>query len=217
MVTQPSTGPQQDQPAWNSTAYRARIRRDRDTGRIPRYQARTALSALDLADRHRAALPDPTQTIDFLGLGPVRGALSEIDGSQYGDWYFVHELLVVTGATAEDWFRLRDEEHRECVEADDGIPPRFDEYTVYNADGTRHQVPVCNWQLGLLLALDGPWGKEISHNLTPAFRRAAANSGLTGLIPGLDATIHSDGPLPSAEVARHQASAGPLAAFKGNS
>ncbi|MEV3846883.1 hypothetical protein AB0J30_08835 [Streptomyces microflavus] len=213
-MTQPPVSPQQAQPAWDSKAYRASVRRDRDAGRIPRYRARTLLSALDLADRHGAALPDPTQTINFLGLGEVRGALSEIDGSQDGDWYFVHELIVVTGTTADDWFRIRDEEHRECAEADDGIPPRYDEYTVHNADGTRHNVPVCNWQLGMLLALDGPWGEEIGSNLAPAFRRAAITSGLADTITGLADAILGNGPLPSAEVAHHQATAGPLAAFK---
>ena len=82
-------------PAWDSKAYRAQVRRDRNAGRLPRYRARTLLSILDCADRHGAALPDTGQTINFLGLGKVRGALSGIEGQPHGDWYFVHELIPV--------------------------------------------------------------------------------------------------------------------------
>ena len=206
--------------------FRAQIRRDRDAGRLARYKARTIFSVCDLAERHGQGIPDVNRTEMFMGLGKLRPALADLeDGS--ASFFFVHEVLEVTGATPEQWHQLRDEEIAEAAE-EPATTPRVDEFTNHRADGGTHQVPVCNWQMALLLALDGPWGKELMANVRPAFRKAAAASGIADQINVVriaeDGTAHEtgetmadaflrDGPLPSDEVIREQIRRGPLGAL----
>lgn len=207
---------------------RARARRDRAAGRTTRYKTRTVLSVCDLADRHDRLVPvgvvEPTT---FMGLGELRPALIDpTDGDP--DWFFVHEVLAITGATPEQWHQLHDEEIAEAAE-EPPVPPRVDEYASHGPDGGHIQVPVCNWQMALMLALDGPWGKELMDNAMPAFRRAAVESGIADEIGVVrlaeDGTVHDagetmadailrDGPLPSPEVIREQIRRGPLGALR---
>ncbi|MEH0423156.1 hypothetical protein [Streptomyces sp. B21-083] len=207
-------------------SFRAQIRRDRNAGRIARYKARTVFSVCDLAERHGRNIPDVHKTVGFMGLGELRPALADpTDGD--GDWFFVHEVLEITGATPEQWHQLHDEEIAEAAE-EPAVPPRVDEFTNHRADGGSHQVPVCNWQMAMLLALEGPWGKELMANVMPAFRRAAVESGIGDQIDvvrigddgiarhtgeTMTAAILADGPLPSAEVVREQIRRGPLGAL----
>ena len=206
--------------------FRASIRRDRDAGRIARYKARTIFSVCDLAERQGRNIPDVNKTIAFMGLGSLRPALADpADGD--GDFFFVHEVLEITGATPEQWHQLREEEIAESAE-EPVTTPRVDEFTNHRADGGTHQVPVCNWQMALLLALDGPWGKELMANVRPVFRKAAIASGIADQISVVriaeDGTAHEtgetmadaflrDGPLPSDEVIREQIQRGPLGAL----
>lgn len=207
--------------------FRASTRRDRNAGRLARYKARTIFSVCDLAERHGRNIPDVQKTMTFMGLGELRPALADpADGD--GDWFFVHEVLEITGATPEQWHRLRDEELAEAG-AEPAVTPRVDEFTNHRADGSAHQVPVCNWQMALMLALDGPWGKELMANAEPAFRRIVVETGLgdsfqavrigedgraqvTG--ESLTDVILAEGPLPSAEVAREQIRRGPLGSLQ---
>lgn len=207
--------------------YRAVVRRDRDAGRLPRYRARTLLSVCDLAERQGRHVADIRKSIGFMGLGELRPVLADpTDGD--GDWFFVHDVLTITGATPEQWHQLHDEEIAEAAE-DPPVAPRVDEYACHRADGGSHQVPVCNWQMALLLALDGPWGKELMDNVTPAFRRTMVETGLgdefqvvrladdgTARYTGESMTdaILANGPLPSAEVVREQIRRGPLGALQ---
>lgn len=206
---------------------RATARRDRATGKVARYKARTVLSVCDLAERHGRLVPGIGRATAFMGLGELRPALIDpTDGD--GDWFFVHEVLELTGATPEQWHQLHDEEIAEAAE-EPPVLPRVDEYTQYRADGGSHQVPVCNWQMAMMLALDGPWGKELMANAMPAFRRAVVESGIadqidvvrvaddgTARLTGQTMTeaILADGPLPSAEVVREQIRRGPLGALQ---
>lgn len=205
------------------TTMRAVMRKARANGQIARYRARTVLSVCDLAERHGRHIPDTTQTVTFMGLGTLRPALADPANGD-GDWYFVHEVLEITGATPEQWHRLREEEIAEAAEVPP-VAPRVDEFTHHRADGGSHQVPVCNWQMALMLALDGPWGKELMVNSEAAFRRIMVETGLGDSFPAVrvdeDGTAHetgetltdvilADGPLPSAEVAREQIRRGPL-------
>lgn len=209
--------------------YRAVVRRDRDAGRLPRYRARTLLSVCDLAERQSRHLADIRQPVSFMGLGNLRPVLADPRVGD-GDWYFVHEALEITGATAEQWHQLKDEEIAEAEAGEDGRtwPARVDEYTNHCADGSRHQVPVCNWQMVLMLALDGPWGDELMSNAQPALRRIMVETGLgdefqavrigedgTAQVTGESLTdvILAEGPLTSAEVAREQIRRGPLGAL----
>lgn len=211
-------------PADPST-YRAQVRRDRNAGHLRRYQARTLLSICDLAARQGRLIPNISERVGFMGLGQLRPALTDTDRDP--DWFFVHELVELTGATWDQWLKLRDEELDEARE-EPPVTPRVDEYTVHTFEGDSHQVPVCNWQVGLMLALEGPWGKELMSNVTPAFRRALVETGIGDTIQVArldgDGTAHmtgetlteailADGPLPSPEVVRHQIQAGPLAAL----
>ncbi|GHJ01584.1 hypothetical protein TPA0906_34490 [Streptomyces olivaceus] len=207
-------------------AMRATVRRDRASGKVARYRARTVLSACDLAERHNRHIPGPDQSTMFMGLGELRPALIDpVDGD--GDWFFVHEVLDLTGATPEQWHRLHDEEIAEAAE-EPPVLPRVDEYTQHSADGGSHQVPVCNWQMAMMLALDGPWGEELMTNAMPALRRALVETGLGDELEAVrldeDGTVHqtgetltdvilADGPLPSAEVVREQIRRGPLGAL----
>jgi hypothetical protein len=207
--------------------FRASIHRDRNAGRLARHKARTIFSVCDLAERHSRNIPDVHKTITFMGLGELRPALADpADGD--GDWFFVHEVLEITGATPEQWHQLREAEVAESSE-EPPTPPRVDEFTQHNADGSTHQVPVCNWQMALMLALDGPWGEELMANAMPAFRRAAVESGIADQINVVriaeDGTAHEtgetmadavlrDGPLPSPEVIREQIRRGPLGAVQ---
>ncbi|MFG3586583.1 hypothetical protein [Streptomyces sp. NPDC047990] len=207
---------------------RANARRDRAAGRAARYRVRTVLSVCDLAERHDRLVPvGDVRPTSFMGIGELRPALVDpTDGDP--DWFFVHEVLVITGATPEQWQQLRDEEIAEAAE-EPPVPPRVDEYANHRADGGSHQVPVCNWQMALMLALDGPWGRELMANAMPAFRRAAIESGIADELDVVritdDGTAHytgetmadailRDGPLPSPEVIREQIRRGPLGALR---
>ncbi len=206
--------------------FRASIRRDRAAGRIARYKARTIFSVCDLAERQGCNIPDVHRTETFMGLGELRPALADPEDGA-GDWFFVHEVLEITGATPEQWHQIHDEEITESAE-EPATVPRVDEFTNHRADGGTHQVPVCNWQIALLLALDGPWGKELMANVRPAFRKAALTSGIADQINVVriaeDGTMHEtgetmadaflrDGPVPSDEVIREQIRRGPLGAL----
>ncbi|WP_326597770.1 hypothetical protein [Streptomyces sp. NBC_01803] len=206
--------------------YRATIRRDRKAGRLRRYRARTLLSVCDLAERQGRLIPQLPDPIGFMGLGSLRCVLA--DTGRDADWFFVHEVLSITGATPEQWHRMRDDEIAEASQ-DPPVAPRIDEYTVHMPDGRTYPVPVCNWQMALLLALEGPWGNELMDNIQPALRRSVIASGLgdrfkvarlagdgTATYTGetLTDVILADGPLPSAEVAKHQIAQGPFGALR---
>lgn len=206
--------------------FRASIRRDRNAGRIARYKARTIFSVCDLAERHGQHIPDVHRTETFMGLGKLRPALADPEDGA-ASFFFVHEVLDITGATPEQWHQLHDEEIAESAE-EPATTPRVDEFTNHRADGGTHQVPVCNWQIALLLALDGPWGEELMSNVQPAFRKAAVASGIADQINVVriaeDGTAYEtgetmadaflrDGPVPSDEVIREQIRRGPLGAL----
>ncbi|MEU9405073.1 hypothetical protein AB0E08_05095 [Streptomyces sp. NPDC048281] len=204
-------------------SFRAQVRRDRAAGRIARYRARTVLSVCDLAERHGQHLPNVTRTETFMGLGPIPAALADPEDGR-ATWFRVHEVLAITGAAPEQWHQLRDEEIADAAE-EPAVPPRVDAYTNHRADGGHHQVPVCNWQVALMLALDGPWGAELMSNVMPAFRKAAVASGIADQVDvvriGDDGiarytgetmadAIRADGPLPSDEVIHEQIRRGPF-------
>jgi hypothetical protein len=207
--------------------FRAQVHRDRAAGRLARYKARRLREVCNLAERHDQHIPAPLRPPQpFAGLGNLRAALVDPEDGD-ATFFFVHEVLDITGATPEQWHQLRDEELAEAAE-EPAVMPRVDEFTDYRADGSRHQVPVCNWQMALMLALDGPWGKELMANVQPAFRKAAVESGIADQIDVVrigddgiarytgetmaDAVL-ADGPLPSDEVIREQIRRGPLAAL----
>lgn len=211
--------------------YRATIRRDRNAGHLPSYRARTLMAVCDLAERQEHHLADIRQTVTFMGLGKLRPVLADPRDGE-GDFYFVHEVLDITGATPDQWHQIRDDEIAEAAEEADGRtwPARVDEYTNHCADGSSHQVPVCNWQMALMLALEGPWGKELMANAQPAFRRIMVETGLGDTFQtvrigedgvaretgeSLTDVILAEGPLPSAEVAREQIRRGPFGALGG--
>ncbi|BBA99242.1 hypothetical protein RVR_5781 [Actinacidiphila reveromycinica] len=209
--------------------YRAAVRRDRAAGRLKKHSARTLMSICDLAERHNRLIPDISKVTAFMGLGELSHVLADpTDGD--GDWFFVHEVLKLAGATPELWAEIRDGEIAEAA-AEPPVPPRVDEYTVYSGDGTSHQVPVCNWQVAMDIALSGPWGDELMENILPSLRLAAIESGLAEkfetVLLGDDGTvqpggtladlIRANGPLPSREVARQQVADGLAGAFhRGN-
>ncbi|WP_432091796.1 hypothetical protein [Streptomyces sp. NRRL F-5630] len=212
--------------ASNPSTLRAVVRRDRKAGRLRRHHAKTVLSVCDLAERHDRLVPAPGQTVGFLGLGNLRAVLADTD--READWFFVHEVLEISGATAEDWHRIHDEEITEAAQ-EPAVLPRVDEYTMHTPDGDQHQVPVCNWQIALLLALEGPWGPELMRNVEPALQRSILDTGAGDNIAvarvgedgvfretgeSLSDAIRAGGPLPSPEVIRHQIQAGPLASFR---
>jgi hypothetical protein len=207
--------------------FRPQVRRERAAGRLARYKACRLREVCDLAERHGQHIPDPLRPAQpFAGLGNLRAALVDPEDGD-ASFFFVHEVLDITGATPEQWHQLRDEELAEAA-AEPAVMPRVDEFTDYRADGGSHQVPVCNWQVALLLALDGPWSRELMSNLRPAFRKAAVASGIADQINVVriddDGTVQEtgetmadailrDGPLPSDEVIREQIRRGPLGAL----
>lgn len=208
--------------------FRSSIRKLIDDGQLPLHNGQTALSLCDFAEQHGRHLAAPEQTSTFMGLGEVTAVFSEPVDGQHGNWYFVGSVLEATGATWQQWEQLRDEEITEAAE-EPAVPPRVDTITSYEEDGSTHQLPVCNWQMALLLALDGPWSKELMANVRPAFRKAAIASGIADQINVVriaeDGTVHEtgetmadaflrDGPLPSDEVIREQIRRGPLGALQ---
>lgn len=209
-------------------AFRDRILRYMEDGRLTAHNGLTSLSFCDLAERQGRHLTDPQQAVTLMGLAEVTPVLADpVDGDS--DWYFVGSVLEATGATWRQWEQLRDEEIAEAAE-EPAVPPRVDTVTSYEEDGSTHQLAVCNWQMAMLLALDGPWGKELMANAQPALRRAMVETGLGDSLPAvriaedgtayetgesLTAAILADGPLPSAEVAREQIRRGPLGALEG--
>ena len=209
--------------------FRASIHRYMEDGQLTAHNGLTSLSLCDLADRHGRHLTDPQQTVTLMGLAEVTPVLADpVDGDS--DWYFVGSVLEATGATWRQWEQLRDEEIAEAAE-EPAVPPRVDTVTSYEEDGSTHQLAVCNWQMAMLLALDGPWGKELMSNVQPAFRKAALSSGIADRIGvvriGEDGTAHTtgetmadaflrNGPLPSDEVIREQIRRGPLGAVEGD-
>lgn len=65
------------------------------------------------------------------------------------------------------------------------------------------------------LMQEGPWSEEVASALEPTMRRAMKNSGLGDVLRTVDGmtfneAVTQDGPLPSAEVAREQATRGPV-------
>ncbi|MBE4790708.1 hypothetical protein HW846_46550 [Streptomyces sp. NE06-02F] len=208
--------------------FRASIRKLIDDGQLPLHNGQTALSLCDFAEQHGRHLADPQQVVTFMGLGEVTAVFAEPVDGERGNWYFVGSVLEATGANWQQWEQLRDEEIAEAAK-EPAVPPRVDSITSYEEDGSTHQLPVCNWQMALLLALDGPWGKELMANVRPAFRKAAIASGIADQIPVVriaeDGAAHDtgetmadvflgDGPLPSDEVIREQIQRGPLGALE---
>jgi hypothetical protein len=207
--------------------FRASIRRLIDDGLLPLHNGQTALSLCDFAERHGRRLADPGLTCIFMGLGEVTPVFAEPVDGETGNWYYAGSVLEATGASWQQWEQLRDEEIDEAAE-EPAVPPRVDTVTSYEEDGSTHQLAVCNWQIALLLALDGPWGEELMTNVQPAFRKAALTSGIADQINVVriaeDGTAHStgetmadaflrDGPIPSDEVIREQIRRGPLGAL----
>lgn len=207
--------------------FRVSINKFINNGQLAQTNGQTALGICDLAERRGLHLADPEQTVTLMGLGEVAPVLADpVDGEPA--WYFVGSVLEATGATWQQWEQLRDEEIAEAAE-EPPVPPRVDTVTSYEADGSTHQLPVCNWQMAMLLALDGPWHEELMANMRPAFRKAALKSGIADQINVVriaeDGTAHvtgetmadvfsGDGPLPSDEVIREQIQRGPLGALE---
>ncbi|MDX2679267.1 hypothetical protein [Streptomyces soliscabiei] len=205
--------------------FRASIRKFIDDGQLPPHDGRSALDVCDLAERRGRHVADP-QTVTFMGLPGIVPVLADpADGDP--DWFFLGSVLEATGASWQQWEQLRDEEIAEAAE-EPAVPPRVDTVTSYAEDGSTHQMAVCNWQMALLLALDGPWGKELMANMRPVFRKAAVESGIADRIDvvriGGDGIARytgesmadvflADGPLPSDEVIREQIRRGPLGAL----
>ncbi|MFK0151165.1 hypothetical protein ACIQVK_03670 [Streptomyces sp. NPDC090493] len=206
--------------------FRASILRYMEDGQLPEHKGRNALDLCDLAERHGRHLADPQQPVPFMGLAEITPILADPEGGP-DLWYYVGALLEATGATRQQWEQLRDEEIAEAAE-EPAVPPRVDTITVYDEDGSTHELAVCNWQVAMLLALEGPWRKELMANLRPAFRKAAVASGIADQIDvvrvGGDGIARytgetmadvflADGPLPSDEVIREQIQRGPLGAL----
>lgn len=208
--------------------FRDSIRKLIDDGLLPLHNGQTALSLCDFAEKHGRRLAAPGLTCIFMGLAEVTPVFAEPVDGETGNWYYVGSVLEATGATLRQWEQLRDEEIAEAAE-EPAVPPRVDTVTVYEEDGSTHQLPVCNWQMAMLLALDGPWGEELTTNVMPAFRKAALNSGIADEINVVriaedgtacetgetmaDAFLR-DGPIPSDEVIREQIRRGPLGALE---
>lgn len=100
---------------------------------------------------------------------------------------------------------------------------------LHDSDGQPYRLRLYSEMaiLGLFMGLS-PWADEFCKATLPAMRRAAVNSGLARMFDTvveiadgsvvatgktLEEVILADGPLPSAEGARHLAQAGPLATF----
>jgi hypothetical protein len=207
--------------------YRAKIRRDRDDGLLQPHSCRTLESVIDLAERKGLMLATPGQPANFGGFGALPTVLVEFPHIEtaLAPWHRVHEALELTGATVEQYKAFKADEEQEVRE--EGGTSRFDSYRCHPADGPSFEVPVCNWQMVMLLMLDGPWGKEFFGNMQPAFRRAMVESGLgesLGAVvvrEGVDGefvhtgetitdAILAGGPLLSVEETHRRAQAGPL-------
>lgn len=206
---------------------RARMQQPEIARALSASHARTLLSVCELAERHEHHVANIADTVTFMGLGQLSPVLADARNGD-ADWYYVEQVLDVTGATANQWREIRDDEIAEAAEERDW-PARVDEYTSHRADGTTRQMAVCNWQMALMLALSGPWGTELMQAAEPAFRRAMVETGLgdqfqTVRVDGngvahetgetLTDAILADGPLPSAEVAREQVRRGPLGSLE---
>lgn len=207
--------------------FRATIHEHIESGALAAHNGRTVLSVCDLAERHGRHLTDAAQAVTFMGLPEKLTPVLADPRNGDSDWYFVGSVLAATGATRQQWEQVRDDEIAESA-VEPAVPPRVDTVTSYEADGTTHTLDVCNWQMALLLALDGPWGEELLANAQPAFRRVMVETGLGDQFQTVqiaeDGSVHetgesvtdailAEGPLPSAEVAREQIRRGPLSAL----
>jgi hypothetical protein len=207
--------------------FRATIHGHIESGALAAHDGQTVLSVCDLAERHGRHLADSQQTVTFMGLPEKLTPVLADPRDGDSDWYFVGSVLLATGATRQQWEQVRDDEIAEAA-VEPAVPPRVDTVTAYEADGTTHTLDVCNWQMALLLALDGPWGGELMANAQPAFRRVMVETGLGDQFQTVriaeDGAVHetgesvtdailAEGPLPSAEVAREQIRRGPLGAL----
>lgn len=202
---------------------RTSILRYMKDGTISAHDGQTCLSLCDVAERHHRHLNDTSQPVPFMGLGELTPVFTHPDDGN-ADWFFTSEVLLITGATIAQWKRLRDEEITESAD-EPAVTPRVDTIDFHLGDGTTHSTAVCNWQMAMLLALDGPWGNELMGNVMPAFRKAAVQSGIAqkisvvrvsedGSLVETGETMHDailrEGPLPSDEVIREQIRRGPL-------
>lgn len=211
---------------------RANLERNQEDGRLSSHTALTLLSVIAMAERNGLMLATPGEPAGFGGFGDIPLILVEFPHKEtsLAPWHRVHEALEVTGATPEQYFAFKAEEEQEVVE--EGGKSRFDSYRMHHPDGTSYEVPCCNWQMVMLLMLDGPWGKEFFKNMQPTFRRALVNSGLgetlgpvvvtegpDGLLVPTGQTITeailAQGPLPTHEEAVRAARSGPLGALLG--
>lgn len=215
------------------SGYRAKVRSDLRTGLLKPHSSRTLESVIDLAERKGLMLATPGGAPSFGGFGDLPTVLVEFPHleTSLAPWHRVHEALEVAGATVEQYEAFKADEEQEVLE--EGGTSRFDSYLCHQPDGTSFAVPVLNWQMVMLLMLDGPWGKEFFSNMQPAFRRAMVDTGLGEALgavvvrQGADGefvhtgetitdAILADGPLLPVEETHRRAQAGPLGGFGGD-
>lgn len=178
---------------------------------------------------HHVMPTPPGMAVSLWGFGEIIPIYAPADDR--GEWWaHIDSLSEPTGIPRDvlyrEWHREREDA---CLNHEAGCKTEADQLVTVLDDGRK--ITDRLWSafgvMGLFMGLS-PWRKEFFNNLRPAFRRAAVLSGIADEIPiarideqgnamvtGETYTdvILADGPLPSSEVARHQAMAGPLAAL----
>lgn len=167
--------------------------------------ARVYRDLADFCERHHV-VPVDWHDVDLFGFGTAR-AFALDERNRYL-WFPLHELIGPTGADHAELLELWREEH------DDP-----DGWTV----GLLGDLEVVNFGFAItVFGSASPWAEEFWRNTKPLFRAAMVHSGLGDQLSGpvghegtFTDWIRSDGPMPSAEVARHQAMRGPLGGLDG--
>ncbi|WP_406360332.1 hypothetical protein OID55_10975 [Streptomyces sp. NBC_00715] len=198
-------------PSLKSKLIRDGIREAIASGETTEAEQRPALALFDLVDRYGATPADPGFKADFLGLGEVR-VMWGGDNAVHHEAFLALDVQRTTGVTSTEWRSIRDDELDQAARA--GMLPRVSSFPAAGSDGTPVDLWVCNWEVALRMALAGPWGAEIKHNVSPALRLASRSVGITTRhrLYGID--LNMDAPVPSPEVAEHQVHAGPFDALR---
>jgi hypothetical protein len=198
--------------------FRQHIDQQHQAGQLTAQDRALMLGYADFCERRDTVLPAPGSTIDLLGYGTVRPVVVSVH--DHDVWIHIGDLAEPAGvdmATVEQHWR------DELADGD------ADQVVFTNPAGDQWSLPVLNFQGVMRLFLTySPWSAELMAALGPVFRRALVETGLGDAITGevaqvddagrlhltgetvtLTEAITAAGPLPSAEVARHQAMRGP--------
>lgn len=194
-------------PSLKSRLMRDAIREAIASGETTAAEQRSTLAFFDLVDRYGATPADPGFKADFLGLGEVR-VMWGGDNAVHHEAFLALDVQRATGVTSAEWSSIRDDELDQAARA--GKLPRVSSFPAAASEGTAVDLWVCNWEVALRMALAGPWGAEIKHNVSPALRLASRSVGITSRTRLLGIDLDMDAPTPSCEVAAHQVHVGPF-------